>query len=87
VHKNLIYVSDAEMQALAETASVGQFGLEHLVGTAAWVMAHHDQSLRDSCVRAFMYQNSAARPATPARRKTVKEKLHGLARRIHSFFL
>jgi hypothetical protein len=86
MRKNLIYISDAEMQALAVTAAMGNFGLEELVGTAAWALARREEALRDACIRAFLYQNHVPRPAKPARGKTIWERLHGLARRIHSLF-
>jgi hypothetical protein len=75
------------MEALTVTAALGNFRLEDLVATAAWALARNEGAFKDSWVRNFVYRGNAARPSAPAWRRTVREKLHGLARRIRSLFL
>jgi hypothetical protein len=81
---NQIHLSDAEMQALAATAAVGNFAVEDVVGAAAWAFAQQDEEFKKDYVRANWLQPPAG-PLNPRpRHQTLKEKLHGLARRFCS---
>jgi hypothetical protein len=68
MNKNLIYICDAEMAALTATAAVGSFELEDLVGCAVWAFARHEETLRDGCVREFLFHWPVG--ARPSRRRS-----------------
>jgi hypothetical protein len=83
---NQIHISDAEMQALAATAAVGDFAVEDLVGAAAWAFAQQDEDFKKDYVRADLLQPHASPLNTRSPHQTLKEKLYGLARRFCSIF-
>ena len=86
VRKNVIYLSDDQLQALAVTAAAGNFSLEDLVAVAAWAFAREEESFKNYYIREVWCKNASLRPETRQRRSSMKEKLHGLARCIGSFF-
>jgi hypothetical protein len=83
---NQIHISDAEMQALAATAAVGDFAVEDLVGAAAWAFAQQDADFKKDYVRANLLQAYARPLNTRSPHQPLKEKLYGLARRFCSLF-
>jgi hypothetical protein len=72
------------MQVLAATAALGDFAVEDLVGAAAWAFAGQDEDFKEYYIRAICFQGLAARPRP--RRRSLREKLHDLARRFVSIF-
>jgi hypothetical protein len=72
------------MSDLAATAALGNLAVQDLVGVAVWAFASQDEQFKQFYVREVSF---ARRPGPPgARRPSLKEKLHDLARRILSAF-
>jgi hypothetical protein len=86
VNKHEVHVSDSDMEALATTAALGNFAVEDLVGAAAWAFAGQDEDFKEYYIRTICFQGSAAPPRPLPRRRSLREKLHGLARRLVSVF-
>ena len=84
--ENQLYVSESEMGALAATAWLGNFSAEDLVTTAAWAFAQQDETFKQHHTRERCLRDPARQRATRPRRRTLKETLHELVRRVYSLF-
>jgi hypothetical protein len=84
--KNHIHISDAEMEALTATAALGNIAVDDLVCAAAWAFAQQEEDFKESYTRARWFEDHASPLETRPRHQTLKEKLHGLARRLFSVF-
>jgi hypothetical protein len=80
MNKNEIHISDAELDALAATAALGDFTVEEVVAAAVWAFAEQDSEFREYFVQRVLYERREATPRP--RRRRLKEMLHGLARRF-----
>jgi hypothetical protein len=74
------------MEVLATTAALGSFAVEDLVGAAAWAFAGQDDDFKEYYIRAICFRGPAAPRRPRPRRRSLREKLHGLARRFVSLF-
>jgi hypothetical protein len=83
---NHVYVPEPVLRALRETVEAGG-GLEmaDVVGAAVWVFSLQDEDFQDYLVWEYLIQ-VPDEAATPGARKTIKEQLHDLVRRIHTAF-
>jgi hypothetical protein len=82
---NQIYISDSEMNALAITAAAGNITIKDIVGAACWNFAKHEDGIKHHCLREVWCEPPTS-GIPPRPRRTLKEKLHALARRFFSAF-
>jgi hypothetical protein len=83
---NEIHLTDDEMKELATTAARGNVTVEDLVAVAAWAFASQGEPFKESYVREVSFGRRPGRSRARPRRQSLKEKLHGLARRFISAF-
>jgi hypothetical protein len=86
VEKNLIRITDEEMDGLAKTSLLGEIPMEDLILVVAWAFAQEDETFQEYFIRQIWMQNNGQPRATPPRRKTLKARIYGLARSLGAFF-
>jgi hypothetical protein len=83
---NHVYIPETVLRALRETAELGG-GLEvsEVIGAAVWAFSRQEEGLQDCLIRDY-WSRGPGGAARAGARKTIKEKLDDLVRRIGAPF-
>jgi hypothetical protein len=83
---NHVHVPEPVLRALRETVELGG-GLEmaDVVGAAVWAFSLQEEAFRDRVISEYLLRVRGA-AAPPETRKTIREQLHDLVRRVRAAF-